>query len=61
MPVEIKRKLYTRGSSFETTIPMPILFKLNTEKKHNVIFKYDPDKDRWYLDFEEMKKISKKK
>ncbi len=56
MPVEIKRKLYTRGSSFETTIPMPILFKLNTEKKHNVIFKYDADKDRWYLDFEETKK-----
>ena len=60
MPVEIKRKLYTRGSSFETTIPMPILFKLNTEKKHNVIFKYDPEKDRWYLDFEESKKKNKK-
>tara|TARA_Y100000310_G_scaffold277429_1_gene295157 strand:- start:531 stop:731 length:201 start_codon:yes stop_codon:yes gene_type:complete len=61
MPVEIKRKLYTRGSSFETTIPMPILFKLNTEKKHNVLFKYDPEKDRWYLDFEEMDTNSKKK
>lgn len=63
MPVEIKRKLYTRGSSFETTIPMPLLFKLNTEKKHNVLFKYDPEKDRWYLDFEESanKKINSTK
>ena len=56
MPIEIKRKLYTRGSSFETTIPMPLLFKLNMDKKHNVVFKYDPQKDRWYLEFEETKK-----
>jgi len=59
MPIEIKRKLYTRGSSFETTIPMPLLFKLNTDKKHNVIFKYDPQKDKWYLEFEERKKKQK--
>ena len=50
-----KRKLYTRGSSFETTIPMPILFKLDVpEKRYHVVFQYDPEKDRWYLDFEEM-------
>ncbi|MBU1111581.1 MAG: hypothetical protein ABIG93_01210 [archaeon] len=51
--MEFKRKLYKRGSSFETTIPMPILFKLNLEKKNNVIFKYDAKKDRWYVEFEE--------
>ena len=51
--LEFKRKLYKRGSSFETTIPMPILFKLNLEKKNNVIFKYDAKKDRWYVEFEE--------
>ena len=53
MPIEIKRKLYSRGSSFETTIPMPLLFKLNMQQKHHVLFKYDAQKDRWYLDFEE--------
>jgi len=56
MPVEIKRKLYVRGSSFETTVPMPILFKLDKHKKYNVIFKYDIQKDKWYLDFEEIKR-----
>ena len=55
MAIEIKRKLYPRGSSFETTIPMPLLFKLDLQKKHNVIFRYDPQKDRWYLEFEEIK------
>jgi hypothetical protein len=53
--LEFKRKLYTRGNSFETTIPKPILFKLNLEKKNNVVFKYDTKKDLWYLDFEEDK------
>ena len=56
MAVEIKRKLYKRGSSFETTIPLPLLFKLNTKKKHNVVFKYDAQKDRWYVEFEENKR-----
>jgi hypothetical protein len=56
MPAEFRRKLYTRGSSFETTIPMPLLFKLDpSSKKYNVLFKYDAEKDRWYVDFEEMK------
>ena len=57
MPAEFKRKLYTRGSSFETTIPMPLLFKLHLKhKKYNVFFKYDADKDRWYVEFAEGKK-----
>ncbi len=53
--MEFKRKLYVRGSSFETTIPKPLLFKLNLNKKNNVIFKYDPKKEVWYLDFAEDK------
>jgi hypothetical protein len=53
--VEFKRKLYSRGSSFETTIPKPLLFKLDLDKKNNILFKYDKENDRWYLDFEEEK------
>jgi len=51
---EFKRKLYKRGSSWETTIPMPLLFALDKNKKHNVLFKFD--KNRWYIEFEETKK-----
>lgn len=50
----IKRKMYKRGSSFETTLPMPMLFALNKEVKHNVLFNYDPKQNRWYVDFEEV-------
>ncbi len=51
--MEFKRKLYPRGSSYETTIPKPLLFKTDLEKKNVVIFKYDAKKDRWYVEFEE--------
>lgn len=50
--VEIRRKLYKRGSSFETTIPMPILFALEKDKKYHVVFKFDDSKHRWYIEFE---------
>ena len=50
---EFKRKLYKRGSSFETTIPMPILAFLDLKKKYNVIFAYDDSTNRWHLKFEE--------
>ena len=50
---EFKRKLYKRGSSFETTIPMPLLFALDKSKKHNVIFLYDEEANKWYIKFEE--------
>ena len=51
--MEFRRKLYTRGSSFETTIPKPLLFSLDLEKKNEVIFSYDPEKKRWYLEVKE--------
>ena len=57
----IKRKLYQRGSSFETTVPMPLLFALDKTKKHNVLFKFDSKTNRWYLDFEKRGKEVKKR
>jgi hypothetical protein len=51
--VEIKRKLYKRSSSFETTIPMPILFSNDLSKKQIVKFLFDAEKNRWYLEVEE--------
>ena len=58
--VEFKRKLYKRGSSFETTIPMPLLFALNKNKKYNVVFAYDEEANKWYVKFEEPAKKSAK-
>jgi hypothetical protein len=55
MAMEFKRKLYKRGSSFETTIPMPLLFAIDPAKKHNIIFKFDEKRERWYLEIEKMK------
>jgi hypothetical protein len=32
--MEFRRKIYTRGSSYETTIPMPLLFSTDKKKKY---------------------------
>jgi hypothetical protein len=53
---EFKRKLYRRGSSFETTVPMPLLFALDRNKKYYVVFSFDADANKWYIKFEEAKK-----
>ncbi len=50
--MELRRKLYTRGSSYETTIPKPLLFSRDLTKKQVVTFAYDAEKGRWYLSFE---------
>jgi hypothetical protein len=55
MSTIIRRKLYKRGSSFETTIPMPILFAVDKSKKSDVVFRFDPKTNRWYIEFEEAK------
>jgi len=55
MSISLKRKLYARGGSFETTIPLQLLFSLDTEKKQNVIFEFDKNTGRWYINFEEEK------
>jgi len=50
---EFRRKLYKRGSSFETTIPMPLLMMLDKNKKYYVVFGYDEESNKWYIKFEE--------
>lgn len=50
-----KRKLYKRGSSFETTIPAPLLFALDSNKKYFVVFKFDSSANKWNIEFEECK------
>ena len=54
--MEFRRKLYIRGSSFETTIPRPMLFSLDIKKKHEVLFKFDNKTSKWYVEFEVSKK-----
>ncbi len=56
---EIRRKLYKRGSSFETTIPMPLLFALDKTRKNNVVFKFEKETGRWYIDFEKSEEKKK--
>jgi len=51
--MEFKRKLYKRGSSYETTVPMPLLFALDKSKKYNVIFSYDQERNAWQIKFAE--------
>ena len=58
--MELKRKIYKRGSSYETTIPQTLLFKLDIDKKkHQIIFKFDNQADKWYIEFENIKKVKK--
>ena len=52
----LKRKLYKRVSSYETTIPMPLLFAVDKARKYYVLFKYEKEGNRWYLEFEERRK-----
>ena len=56
MAVSLKRKLYSRGGSFETTVPIQLLFSLDLKKKHNVLFEFDKKTCRWYVVFEEDKR-----
>jgi hypothetical protein len=60
MSISLKRKLYPRGGSFETTIPLQLLFSLDVKKKHNVVFEFDKDTGRWYIGFEEEKNNRKR-
>jgi hypothetical protein len=53
--MEFRRKLYTRGSSFETTIPSPILFSIDKKKKYEVVFTFDTEKNQWAIKLEEAK------
>jgi hypothetical protein len=55
MAVSLKRKLYSRGGSFETTVPMQLLFALDLNKRHDVVFEFDKKTGRWFVDFVENK------
>lgn len=59
-PAEFRRRLYKRGSSFETTVPMPLLFALDMKKKYNVVFSFDPVANKWFVKFEENKSLEEK-
>ena len=60
MAVALKRKLYPRGGSYETTIPLQLLFSLNLSKKNDVFFEYDPKTEKWFISFKESKKSDHK-
>ena len=47
---EIKKKLYKRGSSYEVTVPMPLLFSVDKSKKNEVVFKFDESKKKWFIE-----------
>lgn len=49
---QILRRLYKRGDSYETTLPHPILFGLDPNKEHDVIFIFD---NNWFISFREVK------
>lgn len=61
MAISLRRKLYPRGGSYETTIPIQLLFDLNLDTPHDVIFEFDSENKKWYVWFEESKKTKKKK
>lgn len=52
MALELRRKLYKRGSSFETTIPKPLLFALDLTQPQYVVFSYDPSLNKWFVKFQ---------
>ena len=49
----LKRKLFKKGNSYTTTIPAQILWDIDTDKPHNVVFTFDKSKRKWYIEFEE--------
>jgi len=59
--LELRRKLYKRGSSYETTIPMPLLFSLEDGRRYDVVFCFDSKSQKWYIGFEENNRKNKKK
>jgi len=55
MNVKFTRKLYPRGGSFETTIPVQMLFELDVSKRHDVVFEYEKKTGKWTVHFKERK------
>ena len=59
MAVSFKRKLYGRGGSYETTIPIQMLFSLDLSKKYDVVFEFDAKLNKWVVDFERFEEDSR--
>jgi len=57
--MEFRRKIYTRGSSYETTIPMPLLFSIDKKKKYAALFVFEQESGKWVIRIEEEKKQAK--
>ncbi len=38
---------------------MPLLFAVDKSKKNNVVFKFDDSKQKWYVEFEQIKESKK--
>ena len=51
--MEIRRRLYARGSSRETTIPKPLLFTTEPGKRYDVVCAYDAERKEWRVRIEE--------
>ncbi len=49
---EIKRKLYKRGSSYEITVPMPLLFSVDKSGKNEAVFRFDDSKKKWFMEIQ---------
>jgi len=49
MTIQFKRKLYHRGGSFETTIPVQMLFERDLSKKNDVLFEFDKKNRKWLV------------
>ena len=52
--MQLKRFLYKRGNSYETTIPQILLLGLDSKKKYDVIFEFKDNK--WFISFGSPKK-----
>lgn len=53
MIMEFRRKLYTRGSSYETTIPRALLFSIDKQKKYEVVFVFEPTSNKWFIEIKD--------
>ncbi len=51
----LKRRLYRRGSSYEVTVPMPILFGMDLKTRHTLTF--SKKQNRWSISFDKKPNI----
>lgn len=47
--MRFRRRIYHRGSSYETTLPRPLLFFIKEDRKYDAIFEYDEEKKLWTI------------